>query len=193
MGFSTNSSSLNGDVLENPWLFTPPCSSNLHSFPFLPSSPHFKKGWFKMLHHQYLAFSILFISRSLNKNKPRVVFYKKYISLYFSVILVRVVAVSLCQIFRINSLFLYHKEVGTVLIPCFSLSAFSEYQFNCFNHRGEKAALTSVLSTKHYTDLNNWSMLCEPSKVIISNSFQRAPQIEKIFMYRKHSNRIKST
>lgn len=124
MRFPTNPLSLNGDVLENPWLFTLPCSSYLHSFCFLPSSSHFKKGWFKTLTHQYLAFSILFACPGLNQSKPWVVFYKKYVSLYSSVVLVRVVAGSLCHIFRVNSLFLYHNEVGTMAIPCFSFSAF---------------------------------------------------------------------
>lgn len=36
-------------------------------------------------------------------------------------------------------------------------------------------------------------MLCESSKVIIGNSFQRAPQTEKIFMNKTHSNSTKNT
>lgn len=190
MGFPTNPSSLNGEILENPWLFFLSCSSKLLSFHFLRFSPLFKMLRLKMLSHQYVSFPILFTSPSLNQYNPGVVFYKKYIILYFSVALVRVVAMDLCQIFRVSSL-LYHKEMGSVVIECFSASTFSEYSFNFFSHRGGKAAVTSASSTKRCANLNNRSMLPESTKVIVSKSFQRAPNTKKIFQCRKSSNSIK--
>lgn len=125
-----------------------PCSTKLHSFPFLPFSPLFKMLRFKMLSHQYVSFPILFTFSSLNQHNPGIVFYGKYIILYFSVALSRVVAMDLCQIFRVSSL-LYHKDMGSVEIECFSASTNSEYLFNFFSHRREKKSSKSCPQVPH--------------------------------------------
>lgn len=77
------------------------------------------------------------------------------------------------QIFKVTFLFLYNKELDAVVMPFFGLSAFSEYQLNCSVTEGK-----NLFSLQYYpqnTDLNDRSMLCESSKVITSNIFQRAP------------------